>query len=213
MKRYFRRALPLLFLLAAALAARADLVLVQKMESPFQNGTVTVSVKGDKVRTDVGKETTVIADFKAGVMTTLMHTMKTRMEMKIPDPSAALSTLTGKSGEAAEEALKPKPTGKKEKIAGHECEIMTVDLPNLKVTMWVAKKFPNYDKIKKEMEALNKAAGTAGGKMDPDGMVLKSVTEVAGSKITTTFVSMKQDPLDDAIFKTPADYREINLGQ
>src|ERR1043166_97722 len=81
MKRTFSLAL----FLAAILTARADFVVQQKIESPMQNGDVTMKMKGDKVRLDMsmgpaGALSTII-DVNTGDAVVLMHSQK--MAMKI----------------------------------------------------------------------------------------------------------------------------------
>lgn len=192
-------------LIALAISAQADLVIEQKMEGPLQNSTMKMSIKGEKIRTDVGTEATSIVDLSSKTMLNLMHAQKMSMEMKMPEVSAATT-----------EALKPKVThtGEKAKVDGHECEIILMETGGAKMKMWVAKNYPNYEKFKKEIETLNKFS--AQGSVEPvdlGGMPLKIESEIAGQKTTVSLVSVKHGPLDDSLFKAPAGYTTVPTGQ
>ena len=50
--------------------------------------------------------------------------------------------------------------------------------------------------------------------MQPDfstlpGMVVKTVAETAGMKMTSTLVSVKPEPVDAALFEAPKDYQSM----
>ena len=54
------------------LSARADLIIVQKVEGSGQDGDITVKIKGDKERVDAPGQPTRIIDGKTGEITNLM---------------------------------------------------------------------------------------------------------------------------------------------
>src|SRR5688500_115410 len=61
-------------LLLLALTAHADLVIVQKVESPQQSGNMTIKVKDAKARADIAAQISTITDGATGDTITLMHT-------------------------------------------------------------------------------------------------------------------------------------------
>ena len=68
------------------MAARADLVLQQNVESAMINGTITTQIKGDKIRVDMPSSPqgamSTIMDLSSGDSTTLLHQQK--VAMKVP---------------------------------------------------------------------------------------------------------------------------------
>ena len=76
-----KRTLILLGLISSVVAARADLVMKQNIESTMINGTVTTQIKGEKIRVDMpataqGAMSTIM-DLNSGDSVTLMHQPKT----------------------------------------------------------------------------------------------------------------------------------------
>jgi hypothetical protein len=101
-------------------------------------------------------------------------------------------------------------------VGDFNTEIYSWNTPHGTYTFWVSKDFPNYSKIKGELDKLNQAAaaGVGQGAIGADygslpGMAVKTVVELAGQKITTTVLSVKEAPVDDAIFEIPKDYHQI----
>jgi hypothetical protein len=208
-------------LLFTASAGYADLVIEQSVESPVQNGTLTLKVKGDKVRVDMtagpaGAISTVM-DTATGDSVTMIHDRK--MVMKIPGAQTrkAMEAMKSKAaqGSDAPTPAKVQSTGRTEKVGGYDTEIYTWDAHGMKQTLWVARDYPDYASFKTELQKINNssAAGMAKG-LTPDlaelpGMVVKSETETNGQKFTTSLVSLKKVPVDAALFEVPADYQEM----
>src|ERR1700744_5287194 len=63
-------------LLLVPLLVRADVVIVEKVDNAGQSGNITVSVSGDKVRSDISPKISTITDSNSGDITTLMHDQK-----------------------------------------------------------------------------------------------------------------------------------------
>jgi hypothetical protein len=213
----------ILFGLAFSLtAARADLVLKQNIESAMINGTVTTQIKGDKVRVDMpatpqGAMSTIM-DLSSGDSVTLLHQQKVAMKV----PGAEVKQMAEKVKEARASALTNAPppkfhdTGKTEKVAGYDTEIYTWSSPDGEnQTVWVARNYPNYAKIKVQMDKLNDSPvariskGTAPDVSTLPGMVMKTQMEMNGQKITSTLVSAQEASVDTSIFETPKDYQEM----
>lgn len=195
----------LLGLAAVTTAANADLVIEQKVDNPAQKSVVTMKIKGDKLRTDVGEQMTTIMDTKTGDTVTLMHPNKMAMKVSGEQVKALQKQMAGPNGEGP----KPVNTGKTEKVDGYDCTIWTLEMAGVKSTMWVAKDYPNYDAIKKEMDSLATAMGQNAAVTDMGGMVVKTVADAGGMITTATVTSVKADPIDDAIFVVPAGYNEM----
>ena len=203
-------------------AARADLVIQQKIEGAMMNGTVTVKVKGNQVRTDIpsspqGSMSTIL-DLNSGDQVMLMHQEK--MAMKIPG-ARVKQMAENMRKERADAGTNGPPakftdTGKTEQVGEYNAEIYTWSGPDgEKQTVWVAKNFPDYSKIKTDMDKLEESPmakisrGSAPDASTLPGMVVKTQTEMNGQKVTSTLVSAKEQTVDASVFETPKDYHEM----
>src|SRR5262249_26024405 len=122
---------------ATAAFARADLVLVQKVEGGGQTGEQTIKIKGDKARTDLNPVVSMITDGATGGMITLMHNGKTYLKVS-PEQTKSMMDQLQKFRTGTDPA-KLTPTGKKEKINEFDCEVFTAGLGTLTATYWIAK--------------------------------------------------------------------------
>ncbi|HUA68457.1 MAG TPA: DUF4412 domain-containing protein [Candidatus Saccharimonadales bacterium] len=207
------------FALALSLvAARADLVLKQNIESSMLNGTITTQIKGDKIRVDIpsspqGSMSTIM-DLSSGDSVTLLHQQKTAMKF----PGTEVKQMVENMKAAGTNAPPPQfhDTGKAEKVGEYDTEVYSWSSPDgVNQTVWVAKNFPDYAQIKVQMDKLNDSQvaqltrGTAPDVGALPGMVVKTQMEMNGQKITSTLVSAKEEPVDASIFQTPKDYQEM----
>jgi Domain of unknown function (DUF4412) len=212
----------MLFALALSLvAARADLVLKQNIESAVLNGTITTQIKGNKIRVDIPSSPqgamSTIMDLSSGDSVTLLHQQKTAM--KVPGAEIKQMVENMKQARAAgTNAAPPKfqDTGKAEKVGSYDTELYTWSSPDgATQTVWVARNFPDYAQIKSQMDELNHspvAQLTKGAAPDVSalpGMVVKTQMEMNGQKVTSTLVSAREESVDPSIFQTPKDYQEM----
>lgn len=106
--------LPLLLTVAAA---RADVLVVQKMESSMLNGDITMKIKGDKGRVDMPAgplgQMSMIIDAATDDVNTLMHGQKMVIKMSGAQRKAAVEQSKTAAG-ATGEMEKPKATAKTE---------------------------------------------------------------------------------------------------
>ena len=199
-------ALSLITTLALSVAARADFVLVNQTSVGEVKSTTTMYLSGDKMRTDNGTDTSVIIDAAKGDMITLVHEQK----MVIVTNTSQLQTVPSSPAvEAASAALKPKitATGRMEKVNGYDCEIYLSEASGMTSTMWIAKDFPGYDKLRKALSALDKISSAGAAKPEVNGMMMKMEYMQQGLKFTTTFVSLKEEKVDPSRFTVPAGYK------
>ena len=212
--------LPHLLTFALTLAAaRADLVVEQKIESQMQNGNITIKVKGDNIRIDMptspmGAMSTVM-NVNTGDSLSLIHGQKMAMKVSGAQTKAMMEAMKKQAPATENAAPKLQATGKTEKVGDYTTEIYTWTGAGSTQTLWIAKDFPNYASFKDELGKLNKSAATGIAKdMQPDfstlpGMVVKTIAETAGMKMTSTLISVKQEPVDAALFQAPADYQSM----
>ncbi len=206
------RALYFALALLLPLAVHADLVLVQKVEGGGQSGEQTIHIKDGKSRADLASTLSLITDGATGDAYTLKHGDRTYMKIPAAQSQAMIEELRQKRGDAPPPELKP--TGKMEKVGEYECEIFTTDLGGLAVTYWIAKGFPNYAAIQKQLSAVQSgslALSSQGLMPDPatfPGMTMKTVIELGGKKVTTTTLSVREAPVAATLFEIPRGYRE-----
>jgi len=206
----------LLFLAGASLAsalARADLTVVQRVDGGGQSGEQTIHVQNGRARCDIGGVVSVIVDKEAGTTTTLVHAQKGYLALT-PDRTKAMLEKMQKA-RASQEPPKLVDMGKKEKIGEYDCEIFTAEMGAVKVTYWLAKDYPDFQKILTELDVLDGAPlaaannGLAPRTRDLPGMPMKMLMEAAGQKVTITLVSAKEEPADPAIYAIPKSYKEL----
>ncbi len=194
------------FALLGCISAHADITMEHKMESPYSNLTSTTRIKGDKVRTDMGDMSTTIMDTKTGDQIMIIHATKTVTRTSGAEVKKSMEDakkLMEQIGAPATAPMKMTATGKTEKVGTLDTTLHKLDMTGVSTTFYVAKDYPNYAAIKKELDALNKLPGQTPEYAALDGMVVKSVTEAAGTKTTMTLVSLKQEPIDDSVFTAP----------
>ena len=214
------------FLAAVALAATvsgasADVVMVQNVEQtgkPYLSTQVTLKVKGTKIRADLGPETTIIMDTASGATVTLRHPQKTALEI---DGKATRQLMDrAEHLRSATEIGKPQlqAAGKGETIAGRETRRFTAQTASLKVTWWLASKSGDRDPLAVVFETLQKApmvrlagglAGFPGADELPGLPVKTEMVTPDGRTITTTIVSVQEEPLDAIDFAAPTGYRRL----
>lgn len=208
-----KRLLSPLALLAATLLARADVVVVQKIDGGGQSGEQTIRVKGGKARADIGTSVSVLVDRETGETTTLSHAQRGFLTLS-PEANRAMLEKMQKARGTAE----PPPlvaTGKKEKVGEYQCEIFTAELGNVKATYWLAKDYPQFPTYLTHLDVLESAplaaakGGVAPRTKDLPGMPIKIQMEMNGQKVTVSLVSAKEENVDPAIFKIPAGYKDL----
>lgn len=201
-----------------AVFAHADIVIIQKMESAFMNGNMTMKIKGDKARMEMpagpAGQMTVIMDTKTGEMTTLMHAQKMAMKMNIADAKKQAEAAQKQTGIDPAKVEQPKATGQKEKVGTWDTEVYDVNTGAGSMKMWVAKDFPNYKVIMAQMNKLSAAMGGSGfdpSKFDLPGMVVKSEMASAVGKVTTLLVKAGEENVADSEFALPSGYTEMKV--
>ena len=204
-----------------ALTAGADVVVVEKVEQsgkPPQTTQITLKLKGEKIRADIGRELSVIMDTASGTTVTLRHAQKTALEISGAATRQLMEAADRLRQESGEIGGKPKaePTGQKETVAGRETRAYAAQTGAVRITWWVAARQPGSDPLADAFETLQKApmvqlaGGMAGlpGALQVPGVPLKTeMLTPDGRKITTTVLSAKEQPLEAIDFAAPAEYR------
>ena len=207
--------LHLVLALLAAQAAHADWVIVQKSTSGEKEKKMTIKIKDDMIRNDIGEKITVLVKGGAGSQM-YMHDKKTvvNVDLATLQNASALAGkfLGGKDGEAA----KPKATGEKVKVGQWDTEVFTWKSKLGDAKFYVAKDFPNYTEIAKAMDKVSKSMNNPMSSLYPSytelpGMVVKSEMTTMGRGSVTELVSVTEQPLSADDFKGPEGYQEMKL--
>jgi hypothetical protein len=208
MKRIF---IPLALVCAAA-GARADLVMQQQIVTPNYNGVAAMKIKGTKIRMDMyaGQPQALsnITDLNTGETIVLMHNQK--IYLKSPGQPVKQAKPSG----TASKAPVPRPTGKTQKVGDYDTELYTwTNSRGITGTVWVAKNYPDYARIRADYAVLDKTAG-ADTDMTPalstlPGMVVRSQVAGGGQTITMALISAKEGPLDASLFGVPRNYKAL----
>ncbi len=209
----------LLCLFVAALlplTARADLTIVQNVEGGGPVSEITIKLKGDKARMEAAQMTTIM-DGKTGEVLTLMNAKKKFVRIS-GDKAKAIAEMASKYSGATASTEKPKltATGRKETINGFETEEYVWETPKVKASYWIAPKYPDGAAIIKQLQAATPTLWNdiAKGMLDYHdlpGIALRTKIKLGNKDITSTIVSIKQDPLSDADFAVPEDFQELKI--
>lgn len=175
---------------------------------------MTIKIKGDKARIDAAPQMSTIIDGKTGEMTTLMKDKKTLIRVSAAELKAA-AEIFNEGSDKNPVAAKPKltPTGKKETINGYETEEYVCETPMFKASYWIAPKYPEGPAILKQLQSLKSEMWNPASVNMPDyhdfpGLPIKTVVAMGPTQITSTLMSVKQDPLNDVEFSVPKDFQE-----
>ncbi len=209
------------------LSARADLTIVQKVERAGSAANVTIKLKSDKVRVEASPQVTTILDGKTGEVTNLMNDQKTVVRISA-DKVKAVANMIQKPNAKKEDAAKVKltPTGQKETVNGYQTEQYTYDGPDFKATYWIASNYPDGAAILAQLQSVRSEFWNAANPGVPDyrdfpGLPIRTrMTTKQGqatkagesaAEITSTIISVNQNPISDNEFTVPSDFKETKL--
>src|SRR5688500_7298582 len=131
-------------LLLGALPGYADLTVVQKTEGALNTGELTLRIKGDKARTDIAPQITMLTELSTGDYTTLNHNAKTYIRIAGSEAAKLRAMAADLKPGTSTEAPKLIATGKKEKVENRQCDIFTWSVGKIEVTDWIATDYPNW---------------------------------------------------------------------
>ena len=198
--------------LVCAAGVRADLITQQQIVTPNYTGVAAIMIKGTKIRMDTyagqPQALSTITDLNTGDTITLLHTQKLYLKS-----SGHLMKQARPSGTASRAPV-PQPTGKTQKVGNYDSELyMWTNSRGITGTVWVAKNYPDYARIRADYAVLDKTTG-ADTDMTPalsalPGMVVRSQVAGGGQTITLALILAKEEPLDASLFGIPRNYKEL----
>jgi len=222
----------LVLTISSLLTARADLTIVQKVERAGSATNMTIKLKGDKVRIEASPQVTTILDGKTGEVTNLMNDQKTVVRISA-EKAKAVTNMINKFDVKKDGAGKVKltPTGQKETVNGYETEQYTYDGPDFKATYWIASNYPDGAAILAQLQSIKSEFWKTSDTTMPDyrdfpGLPIRTrvtmtkqsqptkpgeTARVGATEITTTIISANQNPISDAEFTAPSDFKETKL--
>jgi hypothetical protein len=205
-------------LFACLCSARADLTVVQKVEGAGPPSEMTIKIKGDKARMDSTPQMTMLFDGKSGEVVTLMRDQKFAVRMSTEKMRAAAEVANKDGGQKNSSMEKPTltRTGKTDTVNGYKVEEYTCETPTYKASYWIAPQFPNGTAILKQFEVFKQAIWNPTSTKMPDyhdfpGLPIKTVMSINGMAMTSTITFVSQNPISDAEFAVPADYKETKM--
>ncbi len=201
--------------LAAAATAHADLTITQNLAQDkagkATDTTLTIKVKGDKMRMDGVPQMSNIVDLKSGDVTSLLHQQKAVMTI----PGATVKSMQDARTMQNPKMDAPKATGNKETISGFACEEYEASLGEAKIKLWLTKDLPAVEKLMKELSQLSASSDPVQGMLKDQnisGFPMRTVMFMPGAgKMTMTVVALSEDPIPDAEFAVPSDYKPMPL--
>jgi len=216
------KTISLLSLLFTSIYVHADMVVTESVDMGERNMTMTLKIKGDKIRMDVTPQMSTIIDTNTGDTLMIMHEQKIYMTVSGEQAKATkqqIKKLGGQPTAAGTPAEKPKlvDTGKSEKVGAFNTEIYTMNTSTAKITLWVTKEIPNYAALKEQFRKMsNLSSQGAGAVPTPDtgdlqGFPVKTEMLRNGNTITTTVISAEVKPIDDAEMSPPAGYTKMAM--
>ncbi|HYY27311.1 MAG TPA: DUF4412 domain-containing protein, partial [Chthoniobacterales bacterium] len=136
-------------LVCVALTARADYLIKEEIERSGKVQPISVNIKGTKIRVDMAETNSVIVDSATGEMTILFHPQKSYLRISADTVKAQAKALRALLGQKSDDtaAVELKPTGNHEQIDGYDTEEYTTEFNGIPMTFFVAKAYPNYQKI------------------------------------------------------------------
>ena len=189
--------------------------ITMQMNSPMlgpQKIDILYAIKGAKVLQtgDDPKQgkIDIYTDTKAGTQIIVQEAQKQGMEIDQAMIDSAMKSMKMP-------VLVPKQTGKKEKIAGYNCELYTIMIDSSQeMDLWLTKDFPKNvaEGIKNCTEAGMKSTG-----MKSDALmdlfnkgyaqVRMEVKQAGVTQFTNQFVKAEPKKLDDSLFIIPSDIK------
>jgi Domain of unknown function (DUF4412) len=210
----------LFFLASWVPVASADYIVEQLVESTVQRLHTTMKLKETKYRFDIRElELSFLIDSTTNETIVLQHSPKLYIRLSAehlrPPVGMMNSGVTSQTG--ADQMADLKPTGRREKINGYDTEEFVGVIGGMPLSVFVAKDFPNYQKIKMMLynvyssPALDACRNLLVPPEKYPGMPIRLVREVFGQKTCSTLQSVRETNLGDREFVIPTEYQEVKL--
>ena len=222
----------LVALVSATAVARADFVMQQEDD---KGQSFTIKIQGDKMRLDAiepqAGDVSIIVDFNTGDIFNLKNKEKTFIKQDGAKTKAAqerIDKITKAQLESGHTNIwnapvaTPLDTGQSETVGGYDAEIYSWSNNfGESQKLWVAKDFPNYEKIKTYLGKFDQFIKISGAEAEQPALsqlpgivvMTKSYELIDVDKIgeveTVKLVSAKEESVDASIFEIPSGYANV----
>ena len=204
-----------LALFASVQSLHADWVIIQKTATDGKDKQMTMKVKDNKIRNDIGKDMSVLVDGNDNSSLVLMHSNKMVMRVS-QDAMKTVGTLASSLAGGDNKPSKPKATGEKVKVGEWDTEVFTWEGKLGTGKFYVARSFPKFEELNKALDQVTKSMSNPMSSLFPQnadfpGMVVKSEMTMMGKATTSELVSATEQPVSADDFKTPEGYQEMKM--
>jgi hypothetical protein len=225
--------LPLMAVLALPLAASAQQPfegsVTYRVQALGQAMTMTHHVKGDDVRMDMetmGQSVSVITNMNASRQIMVMHGLRQYM-----DAAAMQQRMGGMGGvgagagagadtDVAVADLNITATGRKDRVAGHECEYYSVTSSGTQVEICAAKGLGWYFAdgsggrrgAGQPIPGMSNAQRAQWERKFADGFFPLKISTGNAGEMTMEVTEITRKKLDASMFQLPAGYTEMRIG-
>jgi Domain of unknown function (DUF4412) len=204
-------------LVCIALTAKADYLVKEEIQRSGRAQQISVKIKGTKIRVDMAETNSVILDSATGEMTILFHPQKSYLRISADTVKAQVKALKALLGQKSDDAAPAelKPTGNHQQIDGYDTEEYTTEFDGIPMTFFVAKSYPNYQKVLAALSQLQSSPilGDARGLVIPPdklpGLPLRTIQSFNGEQIVTSIDSVQETDLPDSEFTISDDYKQL----
>jgi hypothetical protein len=187
---------------AARAAAQFEGTITLRISATRGGGDMRYSIKGDRLRIDLNASTGgmyIIADNGATKM--VMPAQRIYLEPPLPKVSDQAAAKAKKTS--------AKATGRKETIAGYQCEHYLITGDDGQYDACFSKQLGHF------MAPMNPMMGGAGsgdvlGELGDSGFPLK--VQKVGGETTLEVMKIEKKVLGEEMFAIPADYQKMDLG-
>jgi Domain of unknown function (DUF4412) len=205
----------LLGILMTVQPARADWVIITKTQTAGQDQQMTMKIKDNMIRNDIGGSMSVLINGNDGGAQMFIHDTRTVVRMD-PEMIKGMGALAGKFMGGDAEPPKIKATGEKVKVGQWDSEVYTWEGKMGSGRFYIAKSFPKFGDLNKAMDKLSKAMANPMSRMFPNntdfpGMVVKSEMKMMGQVTTSELVSANEQSVSAEDFKAPEGYKEQKM--
>jgi hypothetical protein len=225
--------LPLMAVLALPLAVSAQQPfegsVTYKVQALGQDLMMTHHVKGDDVRMDMetmGQSVSVITDLNASRQLMVMHGMRQYMDAAAMQQrmggmgGAAAGAAAGAGTDVAVADMNITATGRRDRIAGHDCEYYSFTSSGTQVEVCAAKGLGWYfadgsggRRGAGQIPGMSNAQRAQWERRFADGFFpLKISTGSAGGEVTMEVTEITRKKLDASMFQPPAGYTQMRIG-
>jgi len=208
-------------LLTTCLSAKADLMIVQAVETEkngqHETANITIQFKGDLMRVDMDLRMSSVMNLKTGDMMTIMHDQKMLMRVDGQHLESIKPLVAQQLSQNAPTDAPLTATGNHQKINGYNTSEYLQKTSSGEIHYWIAEDYPNYKTLLAEIQKLQSGKlGQLSGQAMTDltslpGLPLKTVIIADGSTTTSTIQSIEEKTIDASAFEPPAGYNEVQL--